>query len=137
MTTDQFERSPDAISVDVGTDGDLHGRTRMVLAREGGALETFRDGKQDILRLDVSAAEAADIFEAAAQFRGPTSEVRTRVRRGIPDEPRYHITLRLGGAVRFDGELWRSEVEADPVLARVLARLQTIAYDRSAGRALL
>lgn len=135
--TDQFERSPDAISVDVGSDAGLYGRTRIVLAREGGAIETFRGGKHDTIRLDVGATEAADIFEAVAQFRGPTSGAPSRGRRGIPDEPRYHVTLRVGGAVRFDGELWRSEIEADPILSRVLTRLQSITYERSEGRALL
>lgn len=134
--TDQFERSPDAISVDVGSDAGLYGRTRVVLAREGGAIETFRDGKHEVVRLDVGASDAADIFEAAAQFR-PTTGMPSRGRRGIPDEPRYHVTLRLGGTVRFEGELWRSEIEADPILARVLARLQAITYERSEGRALL
>lgn len=135
--TDQFERSPDAISIDVGDDAGLYGRTHIVLAREGGAIETFQRGKHDTIRLDVGPIEANEIFEVVAQFRAPPGGMPRAPRRPVPDEPRYHVTLRLGGAVRFDGELWRSEIEADPILARVLARLQSIAYERTEGRALL
>jgi hypothetical protein len=132
---EQFEQLTDAIAVDVGSETDLYGRTRVVLGRDAGVVETFRDGKHDSVRVELGATDAADIFETASQLR-QRSEARAP-RRPLPDEPRYRISVRLRGAVVFEGERWRSELEADPILSRVLARLQAIAYERTDGRALL
>jgi len=137
MTTEQFNPSPDALLIEVGSDGDLYGRTRLVLTPDEGVLETFRSGTHELLQFDPGVG-VTDIFDAVVLYTErvngtPLGAARLR----LPDEPRYHLALQLGGAVRFDGELSRSETEADPVLARVLAGARALAHEHSAGRALL
>ena len=113
------------ILVEVGNEHLEPGRTRIEVRADGRTVVTNRlEGKEDRgeMTIDVAKFEPT-LREARDQM--PRSTQRG-ARRGIPDEPRYHIELEQDGR-KYSADLWRSELEQMPALNRLVRELEAVA----------
>ena len=129
MTHEQNTGTADStqarVLVEVGTEHFEPGRTRIEVRADGRTLVTNRlHGKEDrgevtmdVARFEPMLREARDQMPRVAQ---------RSTRRGIPDEPRYHIELEQDGR-KYSADLWRSELEEMPALHRLVRELETVA----------
>lgn len=113
------------VIIEVGNEHFEPGRTRIEVQGDGRALVTNRlEGKDekgearvDLARLEPTLREAENQMPRVAQ---------RSMRRGLPDEPRYHIELEREGR-RVTADLWRSELEEMPALHRLVRELEEVA----------
>ncbi len=111
--------------VEVGTEYFPPGRTRVELRPDGQVLATTRlEGREDRADGRIDPARATRLIEQAASDR--VLRLRTSNRQGIPDEPRYHIEVYRSGERLLAVDLWRSELEQQPELARVVSELEGV-----------
>ena len=111
--------------VEVGNEYFPPGRTRVELLPDGRVLATTRlEGREERADGRIEPARAARLIDQAATER--VLRLRTSNRRGIPDEPRYHIEVYRAGERLLTLDLWRSELEQQPELARVVAELEEV-----------
>ena len=137
------DRQPDAgagaeqrIVVEVGNEYFPPGRTRVELQSDGRVLATNRlEGKEEREAGQVDPAVATRLIDVAGSDR--VQRLKTSGRRGIPDEPRYLIQVDRGPERIVTLELWRSELEEQPELARLIAELERIAQENTGGRVAL
>ena len=111
--------------VEVGTEYFPPGRTRVELRPDGQVVATTRlDGQEDRADGRIDPARAARLIDEAASER--VLRLRTSNRQGVPDEPRYHIEVYRAGERLLAVDLWRSELEQQPELARVVNELENV-----------
>jgi hypothetical protein len=58
-------------------------------------------------------------------------------RLGLPDEPRYHIEVERGGQQVLAIDVWRSDLESMPGVARLIRELDAVTKEASDGRFIL
>jgi hypothetical protein len=112
------------------------GLTRLELDNTGSVVITNRlekDEKQIESRLDAAQANGL-LDQAEAEMRGKTG---LGERRGLPDEPRYHIEVHRGGQIVETITVWRSELVEHRELSALLRQLQGIVNKATDGTIVL
>jgi hypothetical protein len=124
-----------AVVVEVGNENFEPGRTRAELSDDGRLVVTNRlSGDEGKVELTIEPSRARELVAnaAAAGVAGFVSRAS-----GIPDEPRYRIVVVERGSKAAETELWRSEVEEDEQLAKMVQELGSLVERASDGRFVL
>lgn len=113
---------PGLTRVEAISDGQVRVTTRL----EGEESQT--EGKFDPLEIE---QKVADITAR------PMEQEQDKGRRGLPDEPRYHLLIYRGSERVFDIEMWRSSLQNNPSIEKLVAALNGVAHEVSHGEAIL
>lgn len=124
------------VVVEVGNEYFPPGRTRVEAVSDGQVRVTTRlegeesqaEGRFDPLEIE---QRVADITAR------PMEQDQDKGRRGLPDEPRYHLLIYRGSEQVYDIELWRSSLPDNPSIEKLVAALNGVVYDVSRGEAIL
>lgn len=122
--------------VEVGNEYFEPGRTRLELDRDGQCIVTTRfEGEEARSEGRIDAQRAEAIIERAT--RAPFWDQPLGDAPGIPDEPRYELTL-SGKDIRFKSvHVWRSELHEQPQGRQIISALQGITTEITDGQAIL
>jgi hypothetical protein len=90
-------------------------------------------GKEQQFEGQTDEAHATRLNEAVAGVRAAGFGQR----RGIPDEPRYHLLVVREGKPVVEEDVWRSELSEAKELAAAIADLSELVQRSSDGQALL
>ena len=128
-------RTGGRVVVEVGTPYLEPGRTRVEVLPDGQVLvsnqledETRQaEGKIDPARISRLVDDAAD--EVARR--------RLTDRPGLPDEPRYHIEVDRDRQQIIVADVWRSDLQSIPGVARLIRELEAAAKEVSDGQFIL
>jgi hypothetical protein len=135
----QNEMTPlevNALVVEVGIEAFEFGLTRIWLNAQGEVqIENRQNGKPRHFKQAIDPQEAADMIarvDTDELFLKPLGR-----KRGLPDEPLYHVQLDSDGTPVRSLRVWRSELRQLDDLARVIRNLQTIVNRASDGEVIL
>jgi len=120
------------IVITVGNEYVPPGRTVVAVNTDGSAeVTTVFEGEQQRATIKLRNSLVDSLF---AEFGdGDRLKARESDRMGIPDEPRYAITVFSNGEELSSVWFWRSEVEKDPDLTRLMAELEKAISDNTQG----
>jgi len=126
--------SEDGLVVEVGNEQLEHGLVRVHVAPDGRIRVVKREqGKEQQFEGRTDEAHATRLNEAVAAVQGASFGQR----RGIPDEPRYHVLVVREGKPVLEADVWRSELSEAKELAEAIADLSELVHRSSDGQALL
>jgi hypothetical protein len=122
--------------IEVGNEHFEPGQTRVELEENGQVqVRTRLEGKEDRADGRIDPARAARLLDQAVS--NEILQRRGSDRHGIPDEPRYHIELYQADGRVLATDLWRSELEQQPSLGRLVAELEDIVREVTDGQMVL
>jgi hypothetical protein len=126
--------SEDGLVVEVGNEQLEHGLVRVHVAPDGRIRVVKREqDKEQQFEGRTDEAHATRLGDAVAAVQA----TRFGQRRGLPDEPRYHVLLVHEGKPVLEADVWRSELSEAKDLGAAIAELSELVHRSSDGQALL
>lgn len=124
----------DGLVIEVGNEHLEHGLVRAHVAPDGRIRIVKREqGKEQHFEGHTDAEHATRLTEAVRTV----SAASFGQRRGIPDEPRYHVLVVRDGKPELEADVWRSELNEAKELADAIAELSALVHRSSDGQAIL
>ena len=136
MSSETMDReATSSVQVSVGNPAFPPGRTQVDL--EGTGRMMVRSELEGSDRVEVEAKlEPERARELIASTGDTVSQARSSERRGLPDEPRYHVETAVGDR-RTSVDIWRSELKEYPAIDRLITELQQAVSEQVSGEVLL
>lgn len=132
--SEQGTPSEDGLVVEVGNEQLEHGLVRVHVAPDGRIRVVKREqDREQQFEGRTDEAHATRLSDAVAAVQAS----RFGQRRGIPDEPRYHVLVVHDGKPVVETDVWRSELSEAKELGAAIAELSELVHRASDGQALL
>lgn len=132
--SEQGTSSEDGLVVEVGNEQLEHGLVRVHVAPDGRIRVVRREqDREQQFEGRTDEAHATRLSDAVAAVQAS----RFGQRRGIPDEPRYHVLVVHDGKPVLETDVWRSELGEAKELGAAIAELSELVHRASDGQALL
>jgi hypothetical protein len=125
-----------SLVIKVGNEYLEHGVTQVQLTSDGQLQIANRSsGKEQSFEHQMPVKQAHQLLKMSS---APETQVKAPgLRRGLPDEPLYEVSIYQGKVLHQQIKIWRSDLEEYPEIAGVIQNLQQVIDESTKGKILL